>query len=82
MRFSHLSEATEIELAKPNDERAVKTFILYIRHMPITLIERAQGLKRRQVYDDIARAKDIFGLPKDFPRDVVYEEELKAQSAS
>ena len=73
MRVSHLSEETQIELAKPNDERAVKTFLLYLRHMPITLIERAQGVKRRQVYDDIVRAKEIFHLPQDFPRDLVYE---------
>lgn len=41
--------------------------------MPVTLIERTQGVSRATVYNDIARARQIFRLDESFSRDLFFE---------
>ena len=65
--------SNELAISKPEDNRAMKTFILYLRHTPITLIEQAQGIGRSMVYLDIARAKEILGIPENVGRDLFFE---------
>ena len=65
--------SNELAISKPEDNRAMKTFILYLRHTPITLIEQAQGIGRSMVYLDITRAKEILGVPENVGRDLFFE---------
>ena len=65
--------SNELAISKPTDTRAVKTFILYLRHTPINMIEQAQGIERSMVYVDINRAKEILGIPENVGRDLFFE---------
>jgi len=67
------SESAELELSAPEDVRSVQTFLLYLRHMPVTYIERAQNISRRTVYRDLDRARTIFRLDENFSRDLFFE---------
>ncbi len=68
-----MTEETELELSEPEDVRSVQTFLLYLRHMPVTYIEKAQGISRRTVYRDLDRAREIFKLDENFSRDLFFE---------